>query len=235
MAKNGSTKSQGKRWHRVALGLVALVVASVIGAYFLASPRGQGDAPPRVTKITYAMPITLAAIPAYVAAEKGFWQEEGLEVERKMFSAGRLAVDALLSESAEVMSVSETPLVHAILKGNDVYIVLTVTEHQETKFIGRKDHGIKKPGDLRGKRIATLPGTNSDYFMYEFLQAHGISVSDVKVTNLAPRTWLRHWCPETLTGTLRGSHTSAMRRSGLETRRWSSRPVNCITVAIALR
>ncbi|MGH8604354.1 MAG: ABC transporter substrate-binding protein [Gammaproteobacteria bacterium] len=186
MAKNGSTKSQGKRWHRVALGLAALVVASVIGAYFLASPRGQGDAPPRVTKITYAMPITLAAIPAYVAAEKGFWQEEGLEVERKMFSAGRLAVDALLSESAEVMSVSETPLVHAILKGNDVYIVSTVTEHQETKFIGRKDHGIKKPGDLRGKRIATLPGTNSDYFMYEFLQAHGISVSDVKVTNLAP-------------------------------------------------
>ncbi len=85
------------------------------------------------------MPITLAAIPAYIASEKGFWKNEGLDVDIKMFSAGRLAIDALLSDSAEVMSVSETPLVHAVLQGNAISIVTTVTEHQETKFIGRKD------------------------------------------------------------------------------------------------
>ncbi len=44
---------------------------------------------PTVTKITYAMPITVAAIPAYVALEKGFWKEEALNVEAQMFSAGR--------------------------------------------------------------------------------------------------------------------------------------------------
>ncbi len=62
------------------------------------------------TTITYAMPVTFAAIPAYVAAEKGFWADEGLNVKVQMFSAGRLALDALLSGNAQVMSVSETPL-----------------------------------------------------------------------------------------------------------------------------
>ncbi len=138
------------------------------------------------TKITYAMPITVAAIPAYVALEKGFWKEEGLNVEAQMFSAGRLALDALLAKNAEVMSVSETPLMHAILQGNEIYIIATVTEHQETKLIGRSDHGIQSPRDLQGKFVATLPGTNSDYFMYEFLKKNDILIENIRVTNMAP-------------------------------------------------
>jgi NitT/TauT family transport system substrate-binding protein len=137
-------------------------------------------------KITYAMPITVAAIPSYVALEKGFWKEEGLDVQAQMFSSGRQALDALLANSAEVMSVSETPLMHAILQGNKIYIVTTVARHQEVKLIARRDKGIQSPGDLRGKRIATLPGTNSDYFMYEFLRKNSMTIEDVKVTNMNP-------------------------------------------------
>jgi aliphatic sulfonates family ABC transporter substrate-binding protein len=138
------------------------------------------------TKITYAMPITVAAIPAYVALEKGFWKDEGLDVQAQMFPSGRQALDALLSKSAEIMSVSETPLVHAILQGNKIYIVTTVTQHQEAKLIARRDKGIQSGKDLLGKRVATLPGTNSDYFMYEFLKANGVPIENVKVTNMNP-------------------------------------------------
>jgi aliphatic sulfonates family ABC transporter substrate-binding protein len=141
---------------------------------------------PPTTKITYAMPITVAAIPAYVALEKGFWKEEGLDVQAQMFPSGRQALDALLSKSAEVMSVSETPLMHAILQGNKIYIVTTVTQHQEAKLIARRDKGIQSGRDLVGKRVATLPGTNSDYFMYEFLKANGVPIENVKVTNMNP-------------------------------------------------
>lgn len=136
------------------------------------------------TTITYAMPVTVAAIPVYVAAEKGFWADEGLNVKVQMFSAGRLALDALLSGNAQVMSVSETPLVFAMSQGHPIYIVATVTRHQETKFIGRRDRGVASAEDLKGKTIATLPGTNSDYFMYRLLQSADISTGDVHI--LAP-------------------------------------------------
>jgi NitT/TauT family transport system substrate-binding protein len=132
------------------------------------------------------MPITVAAIPAYVALDRGYWAAEGLDVDAKMFSAGRLALDALLAKNAQVLSVSETPLVHAILQGNKIFIVGTVTAHQEVKLVVRTDHGITKPADLRGKKIATLPGTNSDYFMYRFLEANGLTAKDVKITNMPP-------------------------------------------------
>ena len=138
------------------------------------------------TTITYAMPITVAAIPVYVAVEKSFWADEGLNVKVQMFSAGRLALDALLSGNAQVMSVSETPLVFAMSQGHPIYIVATVTRHQETKFIGRRDQGITNADDLRGRTIATLPGTNSDYFMYRLLNSVNISKGDVHILSLQP-------------------------------------------------
>jgi len=183
----GVISMERKRHGRAKVWLVAFIlVACALVALVVYVRNGQRNGSTDVTKITYAMPVTVAAIPAYVAAEKGFWTDEGLDVRPEMFSAGRLALDALLAQNAEVMSVSETPLMHAILQGNKIYIVATVTDHQEVKFIGRRDKGIADPKDLRGKRIATLPGTNSDYFMYEFLKASGMDIGDVKVTNLSP-------------------------------------------------
>jgi NitT/TauT family transport system substrate-binding protein len=132
------------------------------------------------------MPVTVAAIPAYVALDRGFWSAEGLDVDAKMFSSGRLALDALLAKNAQLISGAETPLVHAILQGNKIFIVATVTMHKEVKLIVRTDHGIKTPSDLRGKKIATLPGTNSDFFMSRFLEANGLTPKDVQITNMAP-------------------------------------------------
>jgi NitT/TauT family transport system substrate-binding protein len=165
--------------------LSAILPAFLLMAFLLASCDNEHATGANPT-ITYAMPVTVAAIPAYVAAEKGFWSKEGLNVKTQMFSSGRLGLDALLSGSAEVMSVSETPLVHAIQQGHLIYFVATVTRHRETKFIGRRDHGINSADDLKGKTLATLPGTNSDYFMYKFLQAHHIGKGNVRIVALQP-------------------------------------------------
>jgi ABC-type nitrate/sulfonate/bicarbonate transport system substrate-binding protein len=174
------------------IGLVPLFLIVVL----LGSCCSKQGPSPDTLRITYAMPITVAAIPAYVALEKGFWKEEGLDVQAQMFSSGRQALDALLSKSAEVMSVSETPLMHAIIQGNRIYIVTTVTQHQEVKLIARRDKGIESGKNLNGKRVATLPGTNSDYFMYEFLKANDVPIESVKVTNLNP--------PEMVTAFVKG-------------------------------
>lgn len=160
----------------------------------------QRSTPVAATRITYAMPITVTAVLPYVALEKGFWRNEGLDVNAQMFSAGRLALDALLAKNAEVMSVSETPLVHAILQGNRVFIVATVAEHREVKFIGRRDRHIENPEDLRGKVVATLPGTNSDYFMYELFKKYGISTREVKIANMAPPEMVTAFVSGTIDG-----------------------------------
>ncbi|MES2659521.1 MAG: NrtA/SsuA/CpmA family ABC transporter substrate-binding protein [Verrucomicrobiota bacterium] len=193
--KNQSIMDQQKekKW----LLAAAVFVVILLGIWLMFLNRTQPVKSTANTHITYAMPITIAAIPAYVASEKGFWRNEGLTVNRQMFSSGRLALDALLSNSAEVMSVSETPLIHAILQGNKIAIIGTVTEHQETKFLGRSDLGILRPEDLRGKKIATLAGTNSDYFMFQFFEKHRIAAAEVSVISMQP--------PDMVTALVNGS------------------------------
>jgi NitT/TauT family transport system substrate-binding protein len=160
--------------------MTLLMLLSCVPALFAQPSREAAE------RIVYTMPVTVPAVLAYVADEKGFWKAEGLEVVPKMFSSGREALQALLAKGAEVMSVSETPPVHAILQGNEIVCVATIAEHIEAKLIARKDRGILKPEDLAGKRVATLPGTNSDYFMYRFLDKHRIPLEKVRIANMPP-------------------------------------------------
>ncbi|TKT93324.1 ABC transporter substrate-binding protein [Dyadobacter frigoris] len=166
----------------------SLVVSIVIVVFCLSACKRESrkETDGANDKISYAVPQTIAAMPAYVAIANKYWEEEGLEVDTKIFSSGRLALDGLLSKNVEVMSSSETPLVHSILKGSKIFIVATIMRHQEVKFIGRRDHGISAPSDFVGKTIATLPGTNSDFFMYKFFKHNKIDIKNIKVVNMSP-------------------------------------------------
>lgn len=142
-------------------------------------------------KLTYAMPTGVPAALAYIADQQGFWKAEGLDVASRMFASGREALDAVLAGNAEVMNVSETPPVHAMVQGNPIYCVTAIARHAEVRLVARKDRGIARPEDLKGKRVATLPGTNSDYFMHELLKAHGVPLGEVKVAAMRPPEMVR--------------------------------------------
>lgn len=146
--------------------------------------------------LVYALPTALHAVVAYVTLDKGFFKEEGLDVEGKMFASGREALQMLLAGQAQIQSVSETPIVHAIIQGNKIVTIATQSRQTEPKFIGRKDHGISTPTDIRGKKIAVTPGTNADYYMHVFLEHYGIPLSQVKIANM--------WPPEMVTSFVQG-------------------------------
>ncbi len=136
------------------------------------------------TKLVYAAPTVLPSSICYIAVIKNYFKEEGLDVEEKMFSSGRDALQALASQQAQFQSGSETPFVHAIVQGNDLITIAAISENHEVGFIARTDHGILKPEDLKGKKIATAAGTNSDYFMYQLLKKYNLKSSDLQITNM---------------------------------------------------
>lgn len=135
-------------------------------------------------KIIYAAPTVIPSAICYIAGVKGFFKDEGLDVEEKIFSSGRDALQALISGQAQLRSGSETPVVHAIIQGNDVVTIASISSNHEVGFVARTDHGILKAENLKGKKIATAAGTNSDYFMYLLLKKHNITPSEVQITNM---------------------------------------------------
>jgi ABC-type nitrate/sulfonate/bicarbonate transport system substrate-binding protein len=175
--------------------ILILLVTIICVVLVLNWQRTQVTIPPETFKekeykVTYAIPTTIAAIPSYVAADQGFWKDHGLDVQLKFFNSGREALDALLANQAEVMSVSETPPMHAVLQGHDIYWVSTVTQHQEAKLTYNGDV-ITDAIDIVGKNVATQPGTNSDYYMYLWLENYDIKPEQINIVSMKPPTMVQ--------------------------------------------
>ena len=165
-----------------AVVLVSIVIVAALGAIIF-YPKSSSTPENELTNVRYAAPLTIAAAPVYVADAKGFWNEEGLDVDVTYFDSGRKALDALLANDAEVMSVSETPPLRSYLSGSNINIVATVTKHKEAKMTVRSDR-ISVPSDVKGKKIGTVAGTNSDYYMYRWLEANNIQPNEVEIIPL---------------------------------------------------
>ncbi|MBI4439695.1 NrtA/SsuA/CpmA family ABC transporter substrate-binding protein [Candidatus Woesearchaeota archaeon] len=170
------------------LFMILIILILVVGASLLLikinSPTGAV-----VTEKHYILAQSMApgSTPTIIADKKGFFAKEGLDIEVKPFTSGKLAFDALLGGSADFATVAETPLVYASLNGQEFYIIATMTySNSNTKIIVRKDHGILSPQDLKGKKVATFIGSNAEFFMSEFLTRNGLSTNDVKIVNLRP-------------------------------------------------
>ncbi len=135
--------------------------------------------------ITIAQPVSPAPGLLYVANEKGYLAEEGLNAKIVPFTSGRLALDALLAGKAQVAMVAETPLALAAFQGHKFFIIATMTESPH-KLVILKSANVKAPQDLKGKKVSTLVGSAGAFWMYSYLKANGLSTSDVSVINLQP-------------------------------------------------
>ena len=91
----------------------------------------------------------------WIAENKGFFKEEGLNVEVREFESGRGALQAMLtSESINMCAASQTPVVSNSFGRNDYAIIGgTVQSYNDDKVLARLDRGIREPADLKGKTI----------------------------------------------------------------------------------
>lgn len=113
-------------------------------------------------------------LPIYVAQEKGFFDEQGLNV--KILSPSDTADALKLSAAGKVdLAVSYEPqTVMAAARGIDVRVVGRLIEHPLTTLLYLKSSGFTKPTDLNGKTIGyTVPGL-MDVLMDAFAKVNGI-------------------------------------------------------------
>lgn len=152
---------------------------------------------PALTKVTLAQSPQPLATLSIVAYKKGFYKDEGLDVSVKEFTTGKLCFDAMLSGGAQFATVAETPLMYAGFTNQPIYVVASIASNPlSSKVIARKDQGVEKPADLKGKPVGTFKGGSAEYFFMQFLKKNGLTVDDVKLTFMQP--------PELVTAIVRG-------------------------------
>ncbi|QIE54996.1 ABC transporter substrate-binding protein [Pikeienuella piscinae] len=124
--------------------------------------------------------------PFYLARERGYFEEEGIELEIVRGQGSGDAAIKIDQKQAE-FGISDTPTVlTAMSKGADLLIVGMVYDKAANNLFFRKDAGIETPADLVGKKIAAPPGDSHRFLWPSFAEINGIDVDAVTLVNVKP-------------------------------------------------
>ncbi|NIN00047.1 MAG: ABC transporter substrate-binding protein [candidate division Zixibacteria bacterium] len=130
-----------------------------------------------------------------VAIEKGWFQEAGFKtVEKKSFTAGALAGQALIAGEIHFWTPGNWPVISMRHNGVPVVIVGTLNAAPAEWLMVRDDAGVEKPEDLYKIKIATLVGSTCSGVIQNMADQYGLDPKKLQITNLAP--------PEQLTSLL---------------------------------
>ena len=138
-------------------------------------------------KVTVAYTTQPQSTLIHVAANKGYFSNQGLDVQPLIHSFGKAALQSILDGKADFATVAETPVMFSVLKGDKIFVIANIeSSNVNNAVLARPDAGIVKAADLKGKRIGFTPGTTSDFFLDSFLTAQGLTRKEITPVPLTP-------------------------------------------------
>lgn len=112
----------------------------------------------------------------------GFYKNEGLDVQVKMFSSGTAAMEAFRAGRAQFLLCGANPTLNLLSEGDTM--VLALTASGPSALYARK--GISKASDLRGKKIAVKLRSDGEAAIIKYLERGNIKPNEVELINMAP-------------------------------------------------
>jgi len=120
----------------------------------------------------------------WMALEHGYFKEQGLEVEYRVFPSGTTAFQTFRTGQGDIVMTGDLPSVQYFFNIPGQYQTFAAIERDAKGYvvIARKD--IRKPQDLAGKTIATRVGSTGSWFISEYLSKNGVDPKSANVKNL---------------------------------------------------
>lgn len=121
-----------------------------------------------------------------VAKEKGYFKQNGLNVQIVNFESGPAAVKDLLDGKVDIAVAADFVGVSNIFTNNNLRIISQASRHKVWQIVGRKDKGIQKISDLKGKRIGVTRKGAGEFYLSQFLNFNNLNVKDITLIDLSP-------------------------------------------------
>ena len=156
-------------------------ITSVITAVFLlivpeAWASGLSDI--RIDYATYN-PLSLV-LKEQKILEKAF-EKDGISITWVQSLGSNKALEFLNASSIDFGSTAGAAALLARLNGNPVKSIYVYSRPEWTALVTRKETGITKVSDLKGKRVAVTRGTDPHIFLVRALAEAGLTEKDVTV------------------------------------------------------
>jgi NitT/TauT family transport system substrate-binding protein len=143
-----------------------------------AAPTAQPAPPP--IKLVIARTSGPASALLFIADDQGFLKANGLDAEIRNYPSTADATNALVA--GEIVGAQPSAqIVSSLLgRGADVKILAVVSRNpRDMKVVGRSD--IARPEDLKGKKVAVVAGSASEFLMTSYLDSGKLKMADVEL------------------------------------------------------
>jgi NitT/TauT family transport system substrate-binding protein len=158
---------------RVFLRLIAANLLALLCAVRLAGAQVKSNLSSSVT--------SESAAHIWVAQDRGLFKKYGLDMQFILMPRNPLAVAALVAGEIDVAMIGPGHLFNAGVSGADLIGIANF--HQKLDFRLNARPEIKKPEDLRGKRIA-ISGPGSTSHLVSVLSLQGLNIDQAQVSFL---------------------------------------------------
>jgi ABC-type nitrate/sulfonate/bicarbonate transport system substrate-binding protein len=157
-----------------------------------AAATGGADSGGSFTTETLGTVSNLMHTDEYVAAQEGFYAENGLDVKIKIFASGSDVTKALKAGTIKYGSASTTAVPPARAAGVPLKLLVGGMNDASSALydgplgiIGRTDRGITdQASSLKGKKIGVLTGSTTEQYLRLYLEKNGMTEKDVTLVNL---------------------------------------------------
>jgi ABC-type nitrate/sulfonate/bicarbonate transport system substrate-binding protein len=142
-------------------------------------------------KLTIGIQVSPAMALIMVAKDKGFFDQQNLDVQFQEFTAGKLALQAFLGGSLDFAVSGEVPVTLAALQGSSFQVLSQVVQRttNEVRVVARRDGSItdaKAYFSKKKRKLATSFGGGPEFFTYNFLKHYGIAADKVEIIAQKP-------------------------------------------------
>ena len=116
----------------------------------------------------------------YVAKEKGFYKDMGLDVEFIKYNKDTNIVESVLSKKADFGTGSSSLLVDKS-QGKDIVLLGSIFQSSPLMLMGLKDKNLTKLADIKGKKVMLAKDQQRFATLQAMLASHKVGIEDITV------------------------------------------------------
>lgn len=154
----------------------------------------QYEKTPELKPVKIGVTAYIGEIASFVAKEKGYFEEEGLDVTIKINIAGVESMRQLLAGKIDIAHSSETPFMYALLDSNyykgerkgvpQAFANMILANKNQKIIASQLNHSISTSSDLKGKRIGLVKNSQSEYHFDSYLLENKMDEGEVEIIDM---------------------------------------------------
>lgn len=175
-------RGQIKLWITIGITVVFLMA---IGLFIFLNKKSAKE-------ITIGYSALRISLPVFIAQEKGYFVDEGLNVKLERFDTAQPLMNSLVAGSVQIGGYTALPITYnAILRSKtDLHFITALLEDQKHRIsyliVPKGAPKTFSIAELKGKKIGILPTVAYRVWLEEILKSKKVYPSDVEIIQIDP-------------------------------------------------